>query len=68
MRKFIAALLMLGTFSLTACDDSDFAACPPGQHQESHVEYTYHYGYNYMTGKYEFFFGPETINTCEVNQ
>lgn len=26
----------------------------------SHTEYTYHYGYNMFSGKYEFHFGPET--------
>lgn len=68
MRKVIAAVMMvLATLSVTACDGGTWG-CEAGTHEESHVDYTYHYGYNYMTNKYEFFFGPETVSECVADR
>jgi hypothetical protein len=59
LRAVAVALIVLAS----ACGVSASGpACPEGQHVESRtsIEYSYHYGYNVFSGKWEFHLGPET--------
>lgn len=63
MRLFLATLALVLTFTVSACEDIEWG-CPEGTHAVTTTEYTYHYGFNPASGKYEFFWGPETTTEC----
>lgn len=33
-------------------------------HDTSYTEFSYHYGYNFFRGKYEYHLGPHNVNKC----
>jgi ABC-type glycerol-3-phosphate transport system substrate-binding protein len=56
-------VILLLVLVLAACGNvSSGPVCPAGQHVETEtsVEWTYHWGYNLLSGKYEYHFGPQT--------
>lgn len=58
MKKIAMVIVgMVLPFTFAGCEEE---ICPEGQEYTS--QYEYHYGYNVMTGKYEFFFGP--VSEC----
>lgn len=59
----LAVVLLITLFS-----NIDFG--PSCQEQggvvRSETDWTYHWGFNFMTGDYEYHFGPETHTWCEL--
>ena len=70
MKKTLIAILFLsacGPFRPDYVDDSGREYTILTQCVESHTkqDYGYHYGYNFMSGKYEYHYGMETETICD---